>query len=119
MGKPLPLGTRVWGQNASFVQTDEHPVINVGWNDTIAFAQWLSRKEGVTYRLPTDYKHSPFDDPQGVERAAYRVYRGGGWDGAAYWTRSATRFWHAPVGSFGPAWYRTLGFRLARVPSVR
>ena len=158
-------------QNASFDQTDEHPVVNVSWNDAIAFAQWLSRKEGVTYRLPTEaeweyacragttspyscgedpeglaavgnvrgwnrqggctrvcrrsrtgmvmstrrrwadfgpnawglfdmhgnvfewcldgfdagyYKHSPVDDPRGVEGTADRVVRGGAWDGAPY-----------------------------------
>ena len=29
-------------------------MVNVSWNDTVAFAQWLSRKEGRTYRLPTE-----------------------------------------------------------------
>jgi formylglycine-generating enzyme required for sulfatase activity len=41
-------------QNAGFEQTDEHPVVNVSWNDAVAFAQWLSRKERKTYRLPTE-----------------------------------------------------------------
>jgi Sulfatase-modifying factor enzyme 1 len=33
-------------QNLGFDQTDEHPVVNVSWNDAVAFAAWLSRKEG-------------------------------------------------------------------------
>jgi formylglycine-generating enzyme required for sulfatase activity len=37
-----------------FHQTDEHPVVNVSWNDAVAFAAWLSRKEGRRYRLPTE-----------------------------------------------------------------
>jgi formylglycine-generating enzyme required for sulfatase activity len=41
-------------RNAGFEQTDEHPVINVSWNDATAFCQWLSRKGGKTYRLPTE-----------------------------------------------------------------
>jgi formylglycine-generating enzyme required for sulfatase activity len=41
-------------QNAGFEQTDEHPVINVSWNDALAFCEWLSKKEGKTYRLPTE-----------------------------------------------------------------
>ena len=41
-------------RNAGFDQTDEHPVVNVSWNDAVAFCQWLSRKEGKTYRLPTE-----------------------------------------------------------------
>ncbi len=35
-------------------QTMDHPVVNVTWNDAIAFCQWLSKKEGITYRLPTE-----------------------------------------------------------------
>jgi formylglycine-generating enzyme required for sulfatase activity len=41
-------------QNVGFEQTDEHPVANVSWNDAMALAEWLSRKEGETYRLPTE-----------------------------------------------------------------
>ncbi|MGO8744969.1 MAG: formylglycine-generating enzyme family protein [Thermoguttaceae bacterium] len=41
-------------RNAGFEQTDEHPVVNVSWNDAVAFCAWLSRKEGKTYRLPTE-----------------------------------------------------------------
>ena len=41
-------------RNPGFVQTDDHPVLNVTWNDAVAFCQWLSRKEGKTYRLPTE-----------------------------------------------------------------
>jgi len=32
----------------------DHPVVNVSWDDAVAFCQWLSKKEGATYRLPTD-----------------------------------------------------------------
>jgi len=28
--------------------------VNVSWNDALAFCQWLSRKEGNAYRLPTE-----------------------------------------------------------------
>ncbi|WP_051677190.1 formylglycine-generating enzyme family protein [Maridesulfovibrio frigidus] len=31
-----------------------HPVTYVSWNDANAFAKWLSQKDGVTYRLPTE-----------------------------------------------------------------
>ena len=41
-------------RNAGFEQTDEHPVVNVSWNDAVAFCKWLSSKEGKTYRLPTE-----------------------------------------------------------------
>ncbi len=41
-------------RNAGFEQTDEHPVVNVSWNDAVAFCKWLSKKEGKTYQLPTE-----------------------------------------------------------------
>jgi formylglycine-generating enzyme len=41
-------------RNAGFEQTDEHPVISVTWNDAVAFCDWLSKKEGGEYRLPTE-----------------------------------------------------------------
>jgi len=41
-------------RNAGFEQTDEHPVVNVSWNDAVAFCKWLSGKQGKTYRLPTE-----------------------------------------------------------------
>ena len=39
-----------WGKK----QTNDHPVVNVSWNDAVAFCEWLSKKEGKTYRLPTE-----------------------------------------------------------------
>jgi sulfatase modifying factor 1 len=37
-----------------FDQADHHPVVNVTWHDAMAMANWLTQKEGVTYRLPTE-----------------------------------------------------------------
>ncbi|MGA2257530.1 MAG: SUMF1/EgtB/PvdO family nonheme iron enzyme [Thermoguttaceae bacterium] len=41
-------------RNTGFEQTDQHPVVNVTWNDAVAFCKGLSRKEDKTYRLPTE-----------------------------------------------------------------
>ena len=41
-------------KNPGFEQGDTHPVVAVSWNDAKAFCEWLSQKEGKTYRLPTD-----------------------------------------------------------------
>nr|MBC8875047.1 SUMF1/EgtB/PvdO family nonheme iron enzyme [Planctomycetota bacterium] len=43
----------VWSADLGFPQTDEHPVVNVSWNDAEAFCKWLSTKQGGRYRLPT------------------------------------------------------------------
>ena len=37
---------------------DDHPVVNVNWEDSVAFCDWLSKKEGKVYRLPTDREWS-------------------------------------------------------------
>jgi formylglycine-generating enzyme required for sulfatase activity len=41
-GNKLPFGQEQW------------PVVNVSIDDAIAFAQWRSKRDGVTYRLPTE-----------------------------------------------------------------
>jgi len=53
-GKSFTQKPEFTWRNAGFAQTDEHPVVNVSWNDAVAFCDWLSRKEGNTYRLPTE-----------------------------------------------------------------
>jgi formylglycine-generating enzyme len=37
-----------------FEQKEDHPVVNVSWNDARAMAEWLSRQAGGTFRLPTE-----------------------------------------------------------------
>ncbi len=41
-------------RNTGFAQSEDHPVVNVSWEDADAFARWLSRAESVQYRLPTE-----------------------------------------------------------------
>ncbi len=41
-------------KNTGFTQADDHPVVNVSWNDVDAFCRWLSKQEGKLYRLPTE-----------------------------------------------------------------
>ena len=90
--KPGALGwnpdTKKFGFNLNyswrktgFEQTDEHPVVNVSWNDAVAFCKWLSKKEGKTYRLPTEAeweyacragtttRYSSGDDPETLAEA--------------------------------------------------
>jgi formylglycine-generating enzyme required for sulfatase activity len=43
-----------WQNPVVFTQTDEHPVINVSWNDVRAFCEWAAKKTGRGVRLPTE-----------------------------------------------------------------
>ncbi|QDT96867.1 SUMF1/EgtB/PvdO family nonheme iron enzyme [Gimesia aquarii] len=42
-------------RNTGFKQESNSPVVNVSWNDAVAFCKWLSAKDGKYYfRLPTE-----------------------------------------------------------------
>ncbi len=43
-----------WDSGSGLEQTDEHPVVNVTWNDAMAFCRWLSEKEGAEFVLPSE-----------------------------------------------------------------
>jgi len=55
------LKTQRWNQdknahwaNPGFPQTDKHPVVCIAWQDAKDYADWLSRRTGASYRLPTE-----------------------------------------------------------------
>jgi formylglycine-generating enzyme len=41
-------------KNVGFAQSDDHPVVNVSWNDAVKYCEWLSKKAGKRFRLPTE-----------------------------------------------------------------
>ena len=77
-GKIEEMHAKFTWKSPGFVQTDDHPVVDVSWKDAKAFCNWLSEKEKKTYRLPTEaeweyacragtktaYAHG--DDPEGL-----------------------------------------------------
>lgn len=105
-------------QNPGFAQSDTHPVLNVTWNDAMALAAWLSRQEGVRYRLPTEAeweyacragsrtRYAGSDDPQSLLSSANTFDA----DTAVFWPRWQGQSlgghdghaFTAPVGSFQP-----------------
>lgn len=52
--KQFAFGEKYSWRDMGFGQTDDHPVVNVSWNDATAYCEWLSGKEEKTYRLPTE-----------------------------------------------------------------
>ena len=67
-----------------FAQTPDDPIVNVSWKDAKAFCEWLSNKEGQTYRLPTDREWScavgigdredPNKTPEEIDEQIVNVY---------------------------------------------
>jgi formylglycine-generating enzyme required for sulfatase activity len=101
-------------------QTDRHSVVNVSWNDAVAYCKWLSMYEGKSYRLPTEAEwefacragtstpysfggkagakyHANMADKslkKKLDPKAYKDFQFAGWDDKYPFT--------APVGSFRP-----------------
>ncbi len=105
-------------QNPGFKQTDDHPVVNVSWNDAAAMARWLSEKEGQHYRLPTEAEweyacrggtqtqFSSGDEPNSLNGVA-NVFDQDAGQNWPKWRRFATPThdgfpFTAPVGQFKP-----------------
>ncbi len=71
-------------KTVGFDVTDNHPVVNVTWNDATAFCEWMSKTENRRYRLPTEAEW---------ERAA----RGGKSDRFSFGDEAADLVKHANV----------------------
>ena len=63
-GKPGPIGCNYWNgvygyvavlswQNPGFIQRDDEPVLCVSYEDAAAYASWLAKTTGRSYRVPS------------------------------------------------------------------
>ncbi|MCA9028877.1 MAG: SUMF1/EgtB/PvdO family nonheme iron enzyme, partial [Planctomycetaceae bacterium] len=103
-------------KHTGFPYEDDHPVVNVTWNDAVAFCEWLSRKEGRACRLPTEaeweyacragtttlYQHGK--DPEGLALVG-NVADGTAKTKFSAWNTINARDGHiftAPVGKYRP-----------------
>ncbi|HYQ60982.1 MAG TPA: SUMF1/EgtB/PvdO family nonheme iron enzyme, partial [Desulfatiglandales bacterium] len=53
-GKKWEKQAGLYWDNPGFSQQESHPVTCVSWNDAVAFAKWMSKMTGHSYRLPTE-----------------------------------------------------------------
>ena len=64
---------------------EEHPVVDVSWTQAEAFCLWLSKKEGVVCRLPTDREWSQaagiaqMEDPAALPEVSHHQVPGYSW----------------------------------------
>lgn len=78
----------------------KQPVVNVSWDMAQAYVQWLSRKTGKHYRLPTEAEREYF--ARAGSPLAFPCLTPGK-DGAAWWSFNKTeRPGKHPVGGFSP-----------------
>lgn len=94
-GHELKQDSALSWRSPGFAQTGSHPVVCVNWEDTKAYAAWLSKKTGKTYRLLSEAEReyaaragtvTPFWWGSSItpEQANYdggHVYEGGGQKG--------------------------------------
>ncbi len=62
---PITLKKRTW-DDPGFTQGGNHPVVCVSHDDALAFAQWLGRRSGNEYRLPTRAEWTPLVSGRGT-----------------------------------------------------
>jgi formylglycine-generating enzyme required for sulfatase activity len=104
-------------RSPGFPQTDRHPVVCVSWEDAAAYAEWLSRRTGRSYRLLTEaeWEYAARAGTRtrwwwGEEESAQCQHANGAdatareqVPGTGHWTFVSCRDGHAytaPVGSF-------------------
>ncbi|MEO5624704.1 MAG: bifunctional serine/threonine-protein kinase/formylglycine-generating enzyme family protein [Dokdonella sp.] len=92
-----------------FAQTDDHPVVCISWNDANAYARWLSKRTGATYRLPSRQEWLIAAQQAGTGRGcrmaniAAHVEQGATCDDGFVYTAPVGRFAATPLGLYDMA----------------
>ncbi|WP_460452814.1 bifunctional serine/threonine-protein kinase/formylglycine-generating enzyme family protein [Arenimonas aestuarii] len=93
---PISLKKRSW-DDPGYSQSGNHPVACVSYDDAQAYAQWLGRRSGLSYRLPTLGEWGPLADYRGSGNAC----RDGRVDCGAEGTVNAAQGPLSPLGLAG------------------
>lgn len=56
-GKALRPGPNYTWKETGWEQTDQHPVVNVSWNDAVKYCEWASKESKLPVRLPTETEY--------------------------------------------------------------
>jgi formylglycine-generating enzyme required for sulfatase activity len=100
-GKASP--PRHWEKGQVPPELASHPVVNVTWQDAMAYCDWLSQQTGKKYRLPTEAeweKAAGWDARQGVKR---RYPWGEDWDAERCNSKESGLGRTTPVGQYSQA----------------
>ncbi len=84
-------------------ENKNHPITGVSWNDAVAYCQWLSRKTGQNYRLPTEaeWEYAARGGAKGVKDQY--IYAGGNeLDESGWYTENTNDTGTRPVGGKKP-----------------